>query len=539
MKVSRRAVFGGLGALGAAAAAGIGWLGLRRPPPPVTLAGADLARGHRLRDGGFPAPSVEEETGLVIAGGGVAGLAAGWALTEAGFTDFALLELEDRVGGNARSGRNAVSRFPLGAHYLPVANREARALRHMLTGFGMITGEDASGAPVYDEYQLCADLEERLLWKGRWQEGLIPRTSLAQSDRDQLAAFDAAMRAFSARIGDDGKPAFALPIAYSSRDPELLALDRIPFAAWLDAQGWESPVLRAHLRYAMRDDYGCETAHVSAWAGIHYFAGRRGWAANGAGDSLLTWPEGNDRLAQSMARRFLPRIRPGRIVHRIARDGDTVLVDSFDAAANRTTRTRARAAILAMPHFVAARVAPGLVRASPAFTYAPWLIANVTVDRLPAGHGAPLAWDNVSATSNSLGYVVATHQGPAAIAGASVLTWYLPLSDMAPADARRLLLERPAKEWRRIVLDDLLEMNPDLDGAIRGIDLWRWGHAMIRPVPGFIWGAAPEAAAIAPPLFLAHSDLSGLSLFEEAHYRGVGAAEGAMRHLGHSFESLL
>ena len=47
------------------------------------------------------------------------------------------------------------------------------------------------------------------------------------------------------------------------------------------------------------------------------------------------------------------------------------------------------------------------------------------------------------------------------------------------------------------------------------------------------------AAEVRPPLFLANSDLSGLSLFEEAHYQGTKAAEAAMRHLGHAHESLL
>jgi hypothetical protein len=537
MRVDRRAVVAGLGLAGAVAAVGVGWRATRRPPPPVTLAGADMERGHRLRDGDFPEPSETEEARLVIAGGGVAGLAAGWTLAEAGFVDFQLLELEDAVGGNARSGRNDVSAFPLGAHYLPVANREARALRHLLTRLGIITGE-ADGMPVYDPLHLCADLQERLLWRGSWQEGLIPRTGLDARDEAHLAAFDAAMRAFSARMGADGKPAFATPLAYSSRDADLMALDRVGFAAWLDEQGWDSPVLRAHVRYGMRDDYGCEPADVSAWAGIHYYAGRRGWAAGEAADNVLTWPEGNDRLARGMADRFRNNIRSGRIVHRVIRDGGRILVDSFDVARRATVRTRTRAAILAMPHFVTAHVAPELPPA-PAFGYAPWLVANVTVDRLPAGRGAPLAWDNVSSTSNSLGYVVATHQGPAAIPGASVLTWYLPLSDMSPSEGRRQLTERPAEDWRELVIADLLGMNPDLEGAIRSVDLWRWGHAMIRPVPGLIWGAAGAAARAEPPLFLAHSDLSGLSLFEEAHYRGVLAAEGAMRHLGHDFESLL
>ena len=538
MKASRRTVLTSLGAVAAAASSGLAWAWTRPRLPQGTLGGADIARGHRLRQGNFPAPDRVEEAGLVVAGGGIAGLAAGWTLAEAGYDDFHLLELEDEVGGNSRSGRNAVSAYPLGAHYLPVANREARALQHMLRRLGMIVG-DQDGAPVYDPYQLCADLQERLLWQGRWQEGLIPRNGLSDRDQKDLAAFERRMADFSARIGRDGKPAFALPIAYSSQDADLLALDRTGFGAWLDAQGWRSPVLRAHLRYCIRDDYGCEPEHVSAWAGIHYFAGRRGWAANGAGDNLLTWPEGNDRLSRRMAGRFRNRIRNGRIVHRVARDGDHVLVDSFDARIGRSTRTRARAAILAMPHFIAARIAPGEVQASDAFTYAPWLVANVTLDRLPQGRGAALAWDNVSATGDSLGYVVATHQGPAAIAAGTVLTWYLPLSNMAPAEGRRRLLERPIEEWQRLVQDELLEMHPELDGAIRSIDVWRWAHAMVRPVPGMIWGSAREASALVPPLFLAHSDLSGVSLFEEAHYRGVAAAEGAMAHLGHAHESLL
>ena len=42
---------------------------------------------------------------------------------------------------------------------------------------------ERDGAPLYDPYQLCADLEERLFWRGSWQEGLFPQTGL--SDRDE------------------------------------------------------------------------------------------------------------------------------------------------------------------------------------------------------------------------------------------------------------------------------------------------------------------------------------------------------------------
>ena len=534
-ELTRRGALAGTAA--AAGALALGGCGDRTTPGDI--GGADLARGHALRDKRFPEPGgAVEEVPLLIAGGGVAGLAAGWTLAEAGFTDFRLLELEDTIGGNARSGRNRVSAYPLGAHYLPVPNREAMALRHMLTRFGMVTGEK-DGAPLYDPYQLCADLEERLFWRGQWQEGLFPQTGLTAADTAQRDAFFAAMADFSQATGNDGKPAFAIPMAYSSADPRFTALDGLSFERWLDAKGWTSPPLRAHLRYCCRDDYGTEPEQVSAWAGVHYFASRRGWAANGDGNRELTWPEGNGRLAALMAQPIGQRIRAGHSVFRAARDGDRALIDAFDHKAGSSSRYRARAAILAMPQFVAARIAPD-TSVSTGFTYAPWVVANVTVARPPGGIGAPLAWDNVSSVSESLGYVVATHQTSSSAAGPTVLTWYMPLSREEPSAARRELMQRPLAEWQAVVRKDLLALHPELSGAIERIDVWRWGHAMIRPTPGFIFGPARTAAlGLEPPLLRAHSDLSGLSLFEEAHYRGVLAAEAAMRHLGHPFESLL
>jgi NADPH-dependent 2,4-dienoyl-CoA reductase/sulfur reductase-like enzyme len=101
---------------------------------PGKLLGADFDRGHALRDldpaRAMAETGPEEHVGVLIAGGGVAGLATGWRLAEAGFNSFTLLELEDDIGGNARGGANKVSAFPWGAHYLPIPNREAKALIH-------------------------------------------------------------------------------------------------------------------------------------------------------------------------------------------------------------------------------------------------------------------------------------------------------------------------------------------------------------------------------------------------------------------------
>lgn len=54
---------------------------------------------------------------------------------------------------------------------------------------------------------------------------------------------------------------------------------------------------------------------------------------------------------------------------------------------------------------------------------------------------------------------------------------------------------------------------------------------MIRPTPGALWHGPRQAAltALPPGFHLAHADASGLSLFEEANYRGVMAAERILR----------
>ncbi len=537
-KPNRRTVIAGGASL--AVIGGLAVSGCKSEPLfPGTLGGSDFSRGHRLRDGNLRAV-VGKTDGipLLIAGGGVAGLSAGWRLAEAGFKDFLLYELEDAVGGNARSGHNAVSRYPLGAHYLPVPNREAKALRHMLTGFGVITGEDASGAPVYDPYQLCADLEERLLWRGSWQEGLYPKSGLSVSDKMQRDRFFELMETMKGAIGADGLPAFASPMAYSSKDRVYTALDGQNFASWLTSEAFTSEPLLHHIRYCCRDDYGTEPEQVSAWAGIHYFASRRGWASGRDGDRELTWPEGNGRLIGHMRRMIEPNIRPAHSVFGVRQEDGQIILDHFDHNIEQAGQTRARAGIVAVPHFIASRLTGG--KAHGTFSYAPWVVANITVSRPPQGPGSPRAWDNVAATSESLGYVVATHQDTSRAQGPTVLTWYRPFSKEAPEEAREVLLSRTLREWQDIVVDDLLQMNPDLEGAIKRIDVWRWGHAMIRPTTGFLTDPARmQAQAENGPLYFAHSDLSGLSLFEEAHYRGVVAAEAAMRSLGHKFESLL
>ena len=88
---------------------------------------------------------------------------------------------------------------------------------------------------------------------------------------------------------------------------------------------------------------------------------------------------------------------------------------------------------------------------------------------------------------------------------------------------------------------DLTAAHPELRSLATGLQVMRWGHAMIRPRPGFLWGGARQAAAesLGANLHFAHSDLGGLALFEEANASGVRAAERALAGLGRASPSWL
>jgi monoamine oxidase len=508
------------GAFGGLTLAGCG----RRPEIDGGFTGIDPARGHLLREArDHREPAVTRRVHTLIAGGGVAGLAAARALRLRGQGDFALLELEDAAGGNSRGGVVGGIACPLGAHYLPVPGDDAPEVQEFLEELGL--RRRVAGRWRYDERHLCHSPQERLFFEGAWQEGLLPLQGVAADTLAQYRRFAQRVRALrqAARFS---LPAFRAPFTGVHR-----ALDSLTFRAWLDREGLTDPHLRWYLDYCCRDDYGAGLGTVSAWAGIHYFASRHGFQAPGedAGEKegVLTWPEGNGWLTRQLAAPLGERLRTGRVVLRIEAGRHDVAVDALDTATRTVERWQATQCIVALPLFVAARVIvnpPAMLREAAAQTrHAPWLVANLHL-RAPLHDrpGAPPSWDNVIHGSAGLGYVDAMHQSLRPVPGATVLTYYQALGDLP--DGRAQLLQRPWTAWRDAILAELSVPHPDLPDRVTRIDLTRYGHAMAVPVPGARRIAERAALPRDGRLRFAHGDWAGYSVFEEAFIRGHHAA---------------
>jgi glycine/D-amino acid oxidase-like deaminating enzyme len=455
--------------------------------------------GHRLRDRGeFRRPPETRRVPVVIVGGGVAGLSAAWRLDKRGFRDFVVLELESQAGGNARWGENEIGPYPWAAHYVPVPSKGAVLVRELFEELGVLVNGE------WEERYLCFAPQERLFLHGRWQEGVEPVVGAAAQDYEQYRRFHDRIEEFRAT----GR--FTVPMEAGARPSPL---DQVSMAEWLRRERFDSEYLRWYVDYACRDDYGATIAEVSAWAGIHYFASR---APEEKGP--LTWPEGNGWIVRRLLAKLGRYVRTGSAVFRIARAGRRwrVLTEQAEYVAD--------AVIFAAPTFLAPYLIEG---AAPVrdFQYSPWLTANLTLDRLPRERNSEPAWDNVIYKSPALGYVVATHQTLRTHIDRTVWTYYWPVGD------RRLLLERDWGYWKEAILNDLAQPHPDIRACVARIDILRLGHAMIRPAVGFVSSGERLrlAGASGGGLYFANSDLSGLSLFEEAQYRGVRAADRALR----------
>jgi len=511
--------------------------------PAGEIVGAADVFGHRLRDGvQVSVPSdAWSNIPVVIVGGGVAGLSAARRLIKSGFEDFVLLELEKAPGGTSRSGSNQDISFPWGAHYIPAPMKENGELVALLNEMGVIEGTDKDGEPIVREEFLCRDPEERVFYKGRWYEGLYLHAGESVEDSNQFQKFNAEVSRWVSWRDSKGRRAFTLPVSACSEDVEVTGLDRISMGNWLNERGFNSQRLRWWVDYACRDDYGMTLDQTSAWAGLFYFCSRVN-KPDIESQPLITWPEGNGRLVSHLFETARSKIQLGTAAVElipVEEDGKTwIEVTTLDQDGRTPRGYRAQKVIFAAPKFVARYVIRPFRENPPSylaeFQFGSWMVANLTLRDRPVQslrRDFPLAWDNVIYESPSLGYVVATHQR-GRDHGPTVFTYYYPLCDENARTARTRLLEMDWHAWADVTLTDLGRAHPDIRSLVERLDVMRWGHAMIRPRTGFMWGPARlEGARPFRSIHFAHSELSGVALFEEAFDVGLRAADEVLKEL--------
>ncbi len=496
--------------------------------PEGEIVGQNATLGHILRENRtFEVPADNwQNVKVAIVGGGVAGLSAAWKLANQHLDDFVLLELEKEIGGTSRSDTGKPVSYPWGAHYLPVPFQENTELTSLLDEMQLTEGRAPNGDVVVKEEFLCREPEERVFYKGRWYDGLYLHAGENEEDKRQLAEFQKHIDHWVNWRDARARRAFVVPSADCSKNAEVTALDKISFAEWLRQNGFTSDRLIWYCDYACRDDYGLKLDQTSAWAGLFYFCSRVRKSGEES-QAFITFPEGNGRFVNHLADRVKDKIKSSHVVVSIMPNEKGV--DVICLANNELRGFRCEKVIYASPIFTAPYVIRDFQKDAPfaanEFQHNSWFVANLFLKDRPKPRfprDFPLAWDNVLYESPSLGYVNATHQKGIDY-GATIWTYYYPMCH--EENGRTKLFNYDWRDLADVCLTDIARAHPDIYELTTRIDIMRWGHAMISPRPGFIWGNE-RRKAMKPyrNIHFAHTDLSGIALFEEAFYHGLRAS---------------
>jgi len=489
----------------------------------MRLTGTNHILGHRLWIKDFPKPVEQIHIPYLIIGGGIAGLSAARQFHKKGISDFLLIEMADHLGGNSSNGQNKYSKYPLGAHYLPLPNFEDKELLNFLEEEKIITGYHANGLPIFDELQLTFAPDERLFYKNNWQEGVVPKEGNSTEDDKEFQRFFKLMDGFRAAKGRDQKYLFNIPLYLSSKDENTRKLDTITMKNWFEENGFRSIPLFNYIDYCCKDDFGLGIEFVSAWAGIHYFAGRKQDSVLEKNDSVLTWPEGNARLAHHLQKYADQKTLKNHLVYEVKTKNNKVFVKAFDDVKKISLEIIANKVVMATPQFVNQHLIKDRKVFTKSFHYTPWLLATLTVDDLSDNSSFPLSWDNVIYDAKGLGYVYAQHQTLNQVQEKKIITYYYSFSSGDLKKTRREIYKKDKEYWKRLVFNDLKIAHPDIEEYTEEMEVFLLGHGMISPVPDFIFGDAKKQASqnIGNKIYFAHTDLSGISIFEEAFHQGI------------------
>lgn len=487
--------------------------------PPGKDAGDNNTICHQVRDGkAWEIPAVAGDLyDCVVIGGGLSGLTTAYRLQKLGITNILVLEKEDPVGGFARLDGPAESAWGQGSAYTVFPYNDN--LFEIYTDLGIITGVDADDVPILDDKYVLKLPANSSYIEGKWYaepwDAGIDALPYSEQIRSDMKAFRDDMITWYEYADADGLFAFDTPTDASTPEPSVRDLDKISFAAYIDQKGWAPEVADFYAPYC-RSAFGTTPDKLSAWAALNFFGSEF--------QPSMSQPGGNAHLALKL-RDIVGEasIQTGSFVLQAKNEGEEVHITYLKGDAAQTIR--AKTAVYAGPRYLAKYVLPDLAAAgrdeAKDFQYTPYIVAAVHVDKTPADMGYDNWIQDVDVIFTDI--IIADWAGLADPKAASLdrkntLSCYCPLTEPG---ARSDLLSTSFEDYEKKILEDLEKIIPGVRETVTGVDIYRWGHAMLAPVTGFVFGASRVGSQLPEGrIAFANHDVDGLPAFENA----VGSA---------------
>jgi monoamine oxidase len=472
------------------------------PPNPFAgqWQGDDFTAGHALRDGLLPPLDggvLEPAADVVVVGGGISGMTAAHRLAKPG-RRVVVLEQARETGGNAKSAKWGEIEYSIGAAYLTRPD-PGSPLETLYRELGVL---DRAVKVSHGEVFLGGKLAHEF-WEGATQSG-----GDAQKTRDLVAEFR--------KIYDERYPVIPwTPATRGWSHDEFAASDAQNFAEFLAAHHAPQQV-RQFCEYYCWSSFGGAASEISTYAALNFMTAEFG--------EILALPGGNAGVAHALANSLAKKgvtIATGTIAARVRSHGRTVEVAAIrDGVAHRYP---AKACVVAVPRFIAARIVSGFPEARreivSGMKWRAYIVANVLLARRPdpewydayrLGELDPKesAWTDLIVAD-----FVASPKSKQ-----SVLTAYRAL----PYDGGRptLLADDAYATHRDAVRRDLVPWLAAIgleERDIVDINLARWGHPLVLSQPGQLSsGSMEKLSAPLGRVTFAHQDRYGVPAIENA-----------------------
>jgi oxygen-dependent protoporphyrinogen oxidase len=396
---------------------------------------------------------------VVIVGGGIAGLAAGWRLRH---RDMLLLESDARIGGRIRSERRGPYWLNWGGHIFAGGDSTTSWLLNSV-------GIDAVAVPG----SLAGlSMNGKLLLKGR-VETYPFRIPMSRSSRVAMlkagAKVSAAVARYARVVGQ--RP------GESPGQRQQRIYDFMNDRSFADFIG-ELPEDAAALFKPTVTRSSGDMDEISAGSGVGYFS--LVWnIGGGLSQSVVGGPS---TLPDSIAAALSDRVQLNAAVHEVVHKDDSVVVRYQQGGEDK--EVEARCAVLATPAHVSQRIGVDLDRgvrdALSKIKYGPFVVTAFLTDETE-----PQVWDDayaIATPKRSFGVVLNPSNlvhgyGSERRPGSSLMTF-------STAALASRLLDLDDAEVERVHLDDLDQVLPGVARKVIEAQVQRWPLASPYCFPG-------------------------------------------------------
>ncbi len=483
--------------IAAVAMAGLGFR--ERLDPNVRFVGDSMTRAHRILSGAILGTSFDtsRRCRVLVVGAGPAGLAAAWRLQGAGIDDVLVTELaEEPFGllGRFRCGEFGL--VPFGAlSVLPPSSKD-RIFTRLLVQAKAITGFDVASRPSFD-------ISRGGMSPDSWLERRGGSCVQRKLSSDLIDLFDRCLKGSVA--GEDLRSGFVGANA--------------------------APAVLAELEQWCRREFASKAADLS-FIGVQDAM----WRTVESSGMRLAPAGGPGVWFDPLVAHLGDRVILDAVVGRLGTEDGRCVAFSADARKGTITKIVADAVLLAVPAISALRLSTGTVSSRPSLQ-APESVVRLSVgfgfDSYPikgAALGSRVELNDDAGTSASW-FPHPTGSGP----GMLLVRRSFPYRASGPARARLAALYYDTA--RDMAVESLTGLGVD-SRAVTRIDVWRVGHAGVRPGRdgGNGW---TSIAQLDRNVWNAGADAIGSMGICSALKAGVGAAEKCLGVIARPSESWL